>query len=140
MSICPYVKQITKNLFTKLSQEGTSLKKNFNIINDSQRKRLDMVAGRKDSEQKPLSTIPTVLTSWGSSCTKKHRALQTTTTKKKLWNKQKRNIMLYLLVIVMQETTSILQDKLKDQYTVTGFGKPCANIGNLINVVKNDTN
>jgi len=48
--------------------------------------------------------------------------------------------MLYLLVIVMQETTSILQDKLKDQYTVTGFGKPCANIGNLINVVKNDTN
>jgi len=39
------------------------VKKNFNIINDFQRKRLDMVAGRKDSEQKPLSTISTVITS-----------------------------------------------------------------------------
>jgi hypothetical protein len=63
MLICPYVKEITKNLITKLSQEGTSVKKNFNIINDFQRKRLDMVAGRKDSEQKPLSTISTVITS-----------------------------------------------------------------------------
>jgi hypothetical protein len=61
MSICPYVKEI-KHLIAKLSQEGTSLKKNFNITNNFQRKWLDMV-GRKDSEQKPLSTVTTVITS-----------------------------------------------------------------------------
>jgi len=33
MLICPYVKEVIKNLITKLSQEGTSLKKNFNITN-----------------------------------------------------------------------------------------------------------
>ena len=57
------MEEITKNLITKLSQEGTSLKETFNIINDFQHKRLGVVAGRKDSEQKPLSTILTVIIS-----------------------------------------------------------------------------
>lgn len=39
-----------------------------------------------------------------------------------------------------RDCTIILQDKLKDQYMATGFGKPYANIGNLINMVKNGTN
>jgi len=38
------------------------------------------------------------------------------------------------------DCTIILQDKLKDQYMVTGFVKPCASIGNPISMVKNDTN
>jgi hypothetical protein len=63
MLICPYVKEIIKNLITNLSQEVTSLKKNFNITNNVQHKWLDMVARRKDSEQKPPSTIPTVIIS-----------------------------------------------------------------------------
>jgi len=63
MSICPYVKEFIKNLITKLSQEGTSLKENFNITNNFQHKWLDLVAGRKDSEQKPPRAIPTVITS-----------------------------------------------------------------------------
>ena len=48
-----------KHLITKLSQKGTSLK-NFNIANNFQRKWLDVVAGRKDLEEKPPSTVTTV--------------------------------------------------------------------------------
>jgi hypothetical protein len=38
-----------------------------------------------------------------------------------------------------RDCTSILQDKLKNQCMVTGYVKPCANIENLINMVKNDS-
>jgi hypothetical protein len=38
-----------------------------------------------------------------------------------------------------RDCTGILQDKLKDQYMVTGFVRPHAYIENLINMVKNDT-
>jgi hypothetical protein len=59
LSVCPYVKEIIENLNTKLSQEGTSLMKNFKITNNFQHNWLVVVAGRKDSEQKSPSTIRT---------------------------------------------------------------------------------
>ena len=52
-----------QNLITKLTLEVTLLRNNFKITNNFQRKWLDVVAGRKESEQKQPSTIPTVITS-----------------------------------------------------------------------------
>jgi hypothetical protein len=63
MSICPRVRELIQNLITRLSQEVTSLKNHFKITKNFQSKWSDVVAGRKDSEQKLPSTVPTVVTS-----------------------------------------------------------------------------
>jgi len=61
------------------------------------------------------------------------------TTKKTETNKKEHNVLL-IGDSHARGCTSILQDKLKDQYMVTGFVKPRANIENLITMVKNDAN
>jgi hypothetical protein len=61
------VKEIIQSLFNKLSQEVTSVKKNFKVANNFELKWSNVVAGRQQSEQKLLSMILTVITSQASS-------------------------------------------------------------------------
>lgn len=107
LSVCPYVKEIIENLNTKLSQEGTSLMKNFKITNNFQHNWLVVVAGRKDSEQKSPSTIRT----YNLTRVFIYKKAYGTTDKKKLWNKQKRNNVILMDDSHARDCTSILQDK-----------------------------
>jgi len=110
ISTHPHVKEIIQIVFNKLSQEVTSVKKNFKIENNFELKWSSVIAGRQQSEQKLPSMILTIITSQASSVmvasTKKHMAAKKTKnkqTKKNLWNKQRRNLLLYSLVIAMRE-------------------------------------
>jgi hypothetical protein len=58
---------------------------------------------------------------------------------KKNCETNKKETMLYLWMIVTQETVPVYF-KIKDQYMITRFVKPHANIENLINMVKHGTN
>jgi len=132
MLICPYVKEVIKNLITKLSQEGTSLKKNFNITNKysangSRNKGLRAKITMYNTNCHNLMRVFMYKKAYGAKDNKKNCET----------NKKEHNVLL-IGDSHARGCTIILQDKLKDQYMVTGFVKPRANVENLITMVKDD--